>query len=162
MRYIKTFESSGDEMDFDTFKEVMLDVSDMVYDSVFIDYSNQDHKLADRFYSCELKFLFENLFIDVDEHIDGSFIPHAEEPEDIKTAKDIIKDRISEIEDHLYSVKNKVDTSIKTNKDVLGVIEHIDKYIAPRFESFSNYKACLIGIDYVGKDIVVTVTFEII
>ena len=166
MRYIKTFESSGEEMDFDTFKEIMLDVVDMVESYEFTDNSSpRDEGAGDElYYSCKLGFKFNNLSI-VDtsiEFIEGSFIPNAEDPEDIKTAKEVIKSKVSEIEEELYAVRNKIDGVVETNRKVLGIINHIDKYISPRFESISNHKGCLVGIDYINDDIVITATFEII
>ena len=174
MRYIKKFESSGEELDFDTFKDIMLDVTDMVDSSESKEYLFEPGISNDveNFYSCELSVLFSSIkFIECNEFIEGPLVPTAEEPESLSTAKLVIKDTISDIEDKLYDIKNKVDGVIETNKKVLEIINHIDKYIVPRFESFKNYKDCMVGIDYteeyinqnfIKSFIKITVTFELI
>ena len=171
MKYLKKFnESTSGEMDFDTFKEIMYDLSDF-FECEFKDHSGvDDDPDYNGFYDCWIKIPFlEEYSINDDapffnfDYLDYSndIIPPFDDLDNINTIfeNDKVYEAIQSQEDKLYKLKNDLDKIIENNAKIKNVFKIIQEHILPRFDTFSNFLQSDVGFD--NANCVLRVTFEI-
>ncbi len=146
MIFLKKFnESSNEDCSFETFKDIMLDLSDE-FDCSFnnlIDYEEP-------FYECLLTL--PQIDNDVDEegtyftcrYLEGN-LPRYEEPGNIDY--NLVKDSINTQNENLINLKNNIDSVISNNNKIKNIFDTLENMIIPRFQSFSNFQMCTIGFD---------------
>lgn len=159
MRHIKTFKSINEDKlgdcDFETFKEIMYEISDDFNNVDFNDYSE------DYFYDCWID-LSDTLTYD-DFNLSFDYLSEVVEPYDSPdNIKYILQDNtihghIESYIDGLYKLKSGIDSFIEDNKKVSKLFKDIEEFILPRFQSFDNFVQCDVGIDTIGR---IRVTFE--
>ena len=163
-KYLRKFNekvSSGD-LDFQTFKELMYDISD-TYDCEFEDFSDDSD---DPFYGCVIK-LFKNYETPVIslEYLSDQ-IPTTEDPQDIKyylfgvdsrqTIYELINNKISELE----YLQQSIPVIISNNEKIASIFKLIELDILPRFETFDNFGECTIGFDNLDPYPVIRLCFN--
>lgn len=131
MKHIIKFNEDieNDEVcDFETFKELMLDVSDY-YKCVFANYEEHTYTPC---YVCAI--LFKTLDFERTRNIivDSGIYD--------ETAVDI-----NEIASRIKDIEKRNAILIEYNKKILSMLEIVKNDITPRFKSFSNYDSCNIG-----------------
>jgi hypothetical protein len=148
MKYIKKFklnESLG-FCDFETFCDIMLEITD------YVDHSYQDHSSSDGFYECNLYFRdledfyalnddatfleFLNVYGTIDDpsRLSGYYIDSIKEDLDSNLKK-------------LIEFKSDLDKAINNRTKVKSIIDSLEKFIIPRFNEFSNFSELQIGFD---------------
>lgn len=166
--YLRKFnESSNQDLDFQTFKEIMFEITDD-YNAEFNDYSESesDDEYADKFYDCVIQIPnFEEYAISDDQPLlnldyldyrhDG--LPPFDDMDsiDFKKVYNSIDDQLGELE----KLKNNLDSIINRNRKLKNCFETIKNYIIPRFESFRNFDKCLFGFD--SNNCELRISFEI-
>lgn len=172
MKFIRKFnESTGRKMDFDTFKDIMSDLSDF-FECNFFDYSedNDDDPDYGGFYDCQIKIPFLDEYAIDDDNpyfnfdylsYQNNILPPFEDLDDINTVleNNVIYNAIDEQEEKLFKLKNNLDKIIENNAKIKKVFKIIQDDILPRFESFDNFLACDVGFENI--DPLLRVTFEI-
>lgn len=139
--YLRKFnESSNQDLDFETFKEIMFEITDN-FDAEVIDWS--DNVEDEKFYECVVNtpFLKEYEL----PNINDISLPSHDWPEKIDL-KGIYKE-IEDREEVLERLKSIVDTILNNNSKVRDFFKIIEEYIIPRFETFENYSSCSIGYE---------------
>jgi hypothetical protein len=154
--YLKKFnEASEEECDFETFKEIMMDLSDY-FQCEFHDYTkNLDNGFLenDYFYDCELT-IPQITNDDVDE--EGTYLtarylndilPPTDDPQDVTEFYTELQDSVDNQIENLQKLKNNLDVIISNNNKIKKIFKILEEEIVPRFEHFSNFKLCSIGFD---------------
>lgn len=152
--YLKRFneEYSGEECDFQTFKELMFDISDY-YECEFEDHSNAVPEFpggsANKYYTCEIK-LPNFGSIDTDDlyfncNYLRDLIGFPDEPGGVNFNN--VKSTINSQNNRLIDLKSKIDSIVDMNKKVNEIFEILENQIVPRFEEFSNFESFSIGYD---------------
>lgn len=172
MRYLRKFnESTGQKMDFDTFKDIMSELSDY-FECQFFDYSEDRENDPDYggFYDCQVKipFLDEYAIDDDNPFFNFDYLSYQNQMippfDDLSNINEIFEDdkvyrAINEQEEKLHKLKNNLDKIIENNGKIRKVFKTIQDEILPRFESFDNFLACDVGFESVES--LLRVTFEI-
>lgn len=148
MKHLKTFiginESTSGNCDFETFKEIMYEVTDDFNDVKFNDYINEN-----TFYDCWINL--PSNFYDFNLSFDylGDIIEPYDSPDNIDNILDenLVYDQIDEQIDKLYKAKSGIDKLIEDNKKISKLFKDIEEYILPRFKSFDNFIQTDIGMD---------------
>lgn len=158
MRHLRRFnESVGNECDFETFKELMYDLSDY-YEHSFNDHSNDE----DPFYEIHINLNERGNYIIQDDvpYLNFEFIDIGdwEDPIPILDEVDSIYSEINSQNDKLLELKNRVDGVIRNNNQITDIFKKLES-ISPRFESFSNFEDVYIGLDKYAPAI--RISFEI-
>jgi len=172
MKYIKLFtenrrhwdaaDPKKGELDFEEFKHLFGDISDLDCSCEFIDHSDE----YSPFYDCEIGlFKFHTTHLpDMSMTDMGEILPPCEDPGEISSevferAKNFVEANIN----HLHNVKNEIDAVIEGNTTFLNVLDEITETIIPRMKDYSNFDGCDIGFDAQSYDfpIKLRVTFEI-
>jgi hypothetical protein len=147
--YIKKFnEASGEECDFETFKEIMMDLSDY-FECSFHDYTKE----GDYFYDCELTIPQIS-----DEEVDeeGTYltakylteaIPPTDDPGNIESIYNPLNHAVDYQLENLERLKNNIDSIIINNNKIKKIFRILQEEIVHRFQSFSNFDACTVGFD---------------
>lgn len=159
--YLKRFneEYSGEECDFQTFKELMFDISDY-YECEFEDHSNTE---GDKHYSCEIK-LPNFGRIDTDDlyyncNYLRDIIGYPDEPGGVDFNE--VRSTINGQNNRLIDLKSKIDSIVDMNKKVSEIFEILESQIVPRFEEFSNFESFSIGYDkYSDWDEIIKIYFD--
>lgn len=148
MIYLKKFnEASEEECDFETFKEIMMELSDY-FQCQFHDYTDDDY-----FYDCELTIPQIN-----DEEVDeeGTYLtaryltdtlPPTDDPSNIFGLYGIIHDAVDNQISNLQKLKNNLDIIMSNNNKIKKIFKLLEEEIVPRFQAFSNFEQCSIGFD---------------
>ena len=158
MRHLRRFnESVGDECDFETFKELMYDLSDY-YEHSFNDYSNDE----DPFYEIHIVLSERGNYTTQDDvpYLNFEFIDIGdwEDPIPILDEIDSIYSEVNSQNDKLLELKNRIDSVIRNNNQIKDIFRKLES-ISPRFESFSNFKDVYVGFDKYNPSI--RISFEI-
>jgi lipopolysaccharide biosynthesis protein len=161
MKHLKTFkginESTSGECDFETFKEIMFEITDEFDDVEFNDYSETDY-----FYDCWInlssKFRTHDDFNMSFDYLADIIEPY-DSPDNIKyiLEDDKIYNHINSYLDKLHEIKSNIDNFILANEEVLRLFKNIEDFILPRFQTFSNFVQTDIGVDDIGQ---IRITFE--
>lgn len=161
MRYLKTFkkinESGTGECDFDTFKEIMYEITDDFSVVEFNDYSNEG------FYDCWIDLRSKFRTYDGFE-MNFGYLAYIIEPYDLAyNISHVLEDGkvytvINSYLDKLHEVKSNIDDFIKSNEEVLKLFKNIEEFILPRFEKFDNFIQANVGIRYDE----IRITFEMV
>jgi hypothetical protein len=148
MVYLKKFnEASTEECDFETFKEIMMDLSDY-FKCEFHDYTKED----DYFYECELTL--PQIGEEIDE--EGTYLtsqylsdvlPPTDDPEDIQSLFTPLQSSVDWQLGNLQKLKNNLDTIMDNNNKIKKIFRILEEEIVPRFQHFSNFEVCSIGFD---------------
>lgn len=151
MRYLKKFkrinESGSGECDFDTFKEIMYEITDDFGDVEFNDYSDEG------FYDCWINLRSKFRTYDGFE-MNFDYLGDIIEPYDsADNISYVLEDGkvytiINSYLDKLHEVKSNIDSFIKANEEVLNLFKNIEEFILPRFETFDNFIQIDVGVDY--------------
>lgn len=146
--YLKKFnEASEEECDFETFKEIMMDLSDYFH-CEFHDYTDEDY-----FYDCELTIPQVS-----DEEVDeeGTYLtagyltdtlPPTDGPENIESYYTSLNYSVDNQIENLEKLKNNLDNIMANNNKIKKIFKLLQEEIVPRFQSFSNFEQCSIGFD---------------
>ena len=143
--YLKKFnEASEEECDFETFKEIMMDLSDY-FNCEFHDYTKED----DYFYDCELTI--PQIDMDQDISFNGEYLsnilPPYDDPQEIGEFYNSVRYEVDNQEENLLKLKNSLDTIIANNNKIKKIFRILEEEIVPRFQNFSNFESCSIGFD---------------
>ena len=146
--YLKKFnESSEEECDFETFKEIMMELSDY-FQCVFHDYTDDDY-----FYDCELTIPQIS-----DEEVDeeGTYLtaryltdtlPPTDDPENIESYYTPLNYSVDNQIENLEKLRNNLDIIMANNNKIKKIFKLLQEEIVPRFQVFSNFEQCSIGFD---------------
>ena len=164
MKYLKRYNeskssvSSGD-LDFDTFKEIMYDLSDY-FECILQQYSDDDNE----YYECVVKIKYLEDYVISDDNPVFNFdylsdtIPDFDGPNDIKDiyADGEIYRSIDNQSDKLAKLRSELDTIIDNNNKIKDVFKTIEEHIVPRLETFNNHKSTSIGFDSIHCELLVS------
>jgi hypothetical protein len=149
--YLKKFnESSEEECDFETFKEIMMDLSDY-FECDFEDYSYNDY-----FYDCKLTIPQMNDVVDEEsiylttEYL-NDVLPPTDDPLNIDELYTELKDSVDNQIENLHKLKNNLDDIIDNNSKIKKIFKILEEEIVPRFQHFSNFESCSLGF---GGDVI--------
>ena len=170
MRHIKTFKSINEDKlgdcDFETFKEIMFEITDEFDDVEFNDYSETKVVLyryrPGYFYDCWINLRSKFRTYD-DFSMSFDYLADVIEPYDSSdNIKNILDDgkiynHINSYLDKLHQIKSNIDNFIESNQEVLKLFKNIEEFILPRFQSFDNFVQSDIGVDDIGQ---IRITFE--
>lgn len=159
--YLKKYNESvsEDECDFETFKEIMYDISDH-YHCEFIDYSNEESP----FYDCKI-ILSE--YPDVYE-VSSAFGSNLEEvafydgPEDFYIVKNKLREKINQNIETLKDLKSQIDSGIRYNEKISNIVKIIEEEVIERLQTFKNFEELSIGIGWLGGQGILRVCFDIV
>jgi hypothetical protein len=132
MKYLKKFESNNDELDFETFKDIFLDI---------IDESNCELDKVDNHFSLRI---YVNLIAVLD--FDNDFYEYGFNTNQVNS---IIKNRLDEL--------NNIKKIIINHEKISKILSDISEYVEPRLKSFFNFK----DIRFVITNRVLYITVEI-
>ncbi len=157
MIYLKKFnESSDNDLDFDTFKDIMYELTDE-YNGQFADYSSEEDE---PFFDCWFNIPVNDKYYITDDapylNYDFLDLPHFDEPEPIESIG--ISTQIDDHNHKLLTLKNDIDSIIENNNKLKIMFTSIEEHILPRFRKFNNFKDCYFGWETDGR---FRVTFEI-
>ncbi len=139
--YLKKFnESLSDECSFETFKEILYDLSDD-YECEFHDYSNE----SDSFYDC-LMAIPKSIEIEASYDILKDVVSSYEDPHIIENFDGAIDEIIGDTS-KMQSVKNEIDDIIDRNKKLEQIFITLKEHVVPRLQSFSNCQQISFGYD---------------
>jgi hypothetical protein len=153
--YLKKFnEASEEECDFETFKEIMMDLSDY-FQCKFHDYTKNLHNgflENEYFYDCELTIPQITDEIDEEEtYLTAKYLndilPPTDDPQDITELYTELKESIDNKIENLQKLKNNLDDIITNNNKIKKIFKILEDEIVPRFEHFSNFQSCTVGFD---------------
>lgn len=160
MKYLKKFksinEATSGECDFETFKDIMFEITDDFDDIKFNDYSEEG------FYDCWINLSSKFRTYD-DFNMSFDYLADVIEPYDSPDninyilENDKIYNHINSYLDKLYQIKSNIDNFILANKEVLKLFKNIEEFIIPRFQTFSNFIQTDVGVDNIGQ---IRITFE--
>ena len=158
MKYLRKFnEDINNECDFETFKEIMYDLSDD-YQHSFNDYSNDE----DPFYEIHINLNERGNYSIQDDvpYLNFEFIDIGdwEDPIPILDDVDSIYSEINSQNEKLLELKNRIDSVIRNNNQITDIFKKLE-LITPRFETFSNFKDVYVGFDKYNPSI--RISFEI-
>lgn len=143
--YLKKFnEAYEDELSFETFKDILLDLSDS-YECRFHDYSNEEN---DPFYDCELVLPKPiNVEFPQEDNL-TEYLPPYDGPEEIdsETLREL-RTHIDEENAQLKDLEGKINLMIERNNKIKEIISTLESDIIPRLQSFSNCQSVTIGYD---------------
>jgi hypothetical protein len=155
MKYLKRFiinEKSGDNCDFETFKDIMLELTDNYHNVVF-------SIPEEWYYQCQFK-LYDTGNLDFDlPRIDlHSIVGYIDSPDDIEYSldNDVIYKRVDNYINNLEDFKNNIDNIIESFSKIKEVFKNIEDYILPRFKHFDNFQACSVGFDELEGNFIIT------
>lgn len=142
--YLKKFnEAYEDELSFETFKEILFDLSDD-YECTFNDYSDD----SDPFYDCEL-ILPKPIDVQFPQEDNlNEYLPPYDGPEEIDSV--IIGELRIQIEEEnkkLKDLEGKLNLMIERNNKIVKIISILEKDIITRLQSFSNCQSVTIGYE---------------
>ena len=157
--YLKKFnEASEEECDFETFKEIMMDLSDY-FQCEFHDYTkNFDNGFLENeyFYDCELTIPQMNDVVDEEsiylttEYL-NDVLPPTDDPLNIDELYTELKDSVDNQIENLHKLKNNLDDIIDNNSKIKKIFKILEEEIVPRFQHFSNFESCSLGF---GGDVI--------
>ncbi len=120
----------GEECDFQTFKELMFDVSDY-YECEF---KNEDEYDEEPCYVCAI-------FVKISDYVESNNIfMSATFYDESEIKSDILDAKIKEIEKNNQKM-------LEYNKKLVSIIKTINEDIIPRFKVFDNFYSCDIGFN---------------
>lgn len=151
---------SEDNCDFETFKEIMYELSD-IYNCEFFDYSKSDND--DTFYDCRIILPEIPDIYSVDSCFGANLenIAYHDGPEDFDSVKDEYKSRISENIETLKDLEEQINNGIRYNESVLNIIKIIEEDITDRLKTFKNFYSLSVGIGYMNNHNVLRICFDI-
>lgn len=143
--YLKKFnEAYEDELSFETFKEILLDLSDS-YECQMYDYSGDDN---DPYYDCHLTLPKPiNVQFPQEDNL-TEYLPPFDGPEEIDsyTLREL-QTHIDEENRQLKDLEGKINLLIERNNKIKEIISTLESDIIPRLQSFSNCQSVTIGYD---------------
>lgn len=145
-------EKSGDVCDFETFKDIMLELTDSYYEVIF-------SQPEEEYFQCQFKiFNPNNLYFDlpvIDLH---SILGYIDGPENIEDslANGVIHKRVDNYVNNLEDFKKNIDNIIESFSKIKEVFKYIEDYILPRFKHFDNFQTCSAGFDEIEGIFIIT------
>jgi hypothetical protein len=149
---------SEDDCDFQTFKEIMYELSDN-YHCEFFDYSKDD-----TFYDCHLILPeIPDVYTSIDSCFGGNLeeIAYYDGPEDFDSVKDRYKDEINQNINNLRDLEENINKGIRYNESMMNIINIIENDIIERLKTFKNFDALSVGIGYMNNHNVLRICFDI-
>ena len=143
--YLKKFnEAYEDELSFETFKEILLDLSDS-YECQMYDYSGDDN---DPYYDCHLTLPKPiNVQFPQEDNL-TEYLPPFDGPEEIDSDTLIeLNVQIDEENAQLKDLEGKINLMIERNNKIKEIISTLELDVIPRLQSFSNCQSVTIGYD---------------
>jgi len=151
LTYFRKFESTSGECDFETFQELLFDLSDE-FECESYDVINCDLPGAE--FQCSLSFPVvdmdnENGYFTIDDiYLNQSFLsdklPNYEDPKELEFED--IYDSIKHNETQLKFLKSKLDSIIENNSKIEEIFKTLEDVI-DRFQNYSNFEKCVVGYD---------------
>lgn len=141
--------NSGEELDFETFKDIMTEISDIV-DCTFHNYETK----GERFYDAKIEIpelsdigVSDNLF---SWEFLSEFIPPGEDPSSYNEIfnNGMIYNRLDRRREIFNELNNKIQDIFRRQDLVKKIFMILERDIIPRFRYFSNFQECSIGFDY--------------
>lgn len=146
--YLKKFnEASNEECDFETFKEIMMELSDY-FQCVFHDYTDEDY-----FYDCKLTIpqISEEEIGEEETYLTARYLtddlPPTDDPENIESYYTKLNYSVDNQIKKLEKLRNNLDIIMANNNKIKKIFKLLQEEIVPRFQSFSNFEKCSIGFD---------------
>lgn len=160
MRHLKTFkslnESTSGECDFETFKEIMYDITDEFSSFEFSDYSSEEAFIFAQdgsFYDCQIDIIYSELYeditlLDINELLCLEVVMPIDEPDDIELIykEGKVYNEINWNIDKLLNFKKTIDAVILSNQKMIKLFKSIEEFVLPRFQTFSNFYRCDVGL----------------
>lgn len=149
-RWKKFNEAEGIELDFDTFKDILSEISDE-YEHIFSDLSSSNDM---PYY--DLKIILPELsqIDDNDIYFNWNylhdFIPPSEEPvdsEDLLGGENLVNQSIEYQISQYYKLKNELESMIRISEKMKLIFDTLEKEVIPRFKQFNNFQHCTLGFD---------------
>lgn len=159
-RWKKFNEADSIELDFDTFKDILSEISDQ-YEHVFTDFSSSDDE---PFY--DLKIILPELsqIDDNDIYFNWNYlneiispIDNPDDAENLLSDENLINQSIEYQINHYYKLKNELESMIRISEKIKLIFETLEKEVIPRFKQFNNFQYCTLGFD--GDEL--RITFDI-
>lgn len=159
MKHIKRWgrvneNEGGEECDFETFKEIMIEVSD-IFTCEFSDESDEFY------YKCSIELPQYGMMHDAEmpkfnfDYL-TDLIGWDEDPTDFMGVDDNVRDSIRENREMIDKIKSHADDVVRSHTKLLKLFDILEEDILPRFKSFSNFVYMSIGYGYDG----LVVSFE--
>jgi hypothetical protein len=154
MKYLKKFsiinEKSDENCDFDTFKDIMLELTDVYADVVF-------SQPEEEYYQCQFK-LYDSDELDFDlPRIDlNSVVGYHVSDIEYSLDNDVVYKRVDDYINNLEDFKNNIGNIIEKYSKIKEVFKNIEDYILPRFKHFDNFQACSVGFDELEGIFIIT------
>ena len=143
--YLKKFnEAYSDELSFETFKEILFELSDN-YECRFNDYSQDEN---DPFYDCEL-VLPKPIDVQFPQQDNlTEYLPLYDGPEEIdsETLRELNL-QIDEQNKQIKDLEGKLNLLIERNNEIKEIISTLESDIITRLQSFSNCQSVTIGYE---------------
>lgn len=143
--YLKKFnEAYEDELSFETFKEILFDLSDS-YECQMYDYSEDE---SDPYYDCHLTLPKSiNVQFRQEDNL-TEYLPPFDGPEEVDsdTLRELRK-HIDEENGQLKDLEGKINLLIERNRKIKEIISTLETEIIPRLQSFSNCQSVTLGYD---------------
>jgi len=147
--YLKKFnESTSDECDFETFKEIMMELSDYFH-CEFHDFTIE----GDYFYDCNLTIpqISDELLDEEGTYLTARFLndvlPPTDDPYNIESYYHQITESVDYQIENLTKLKNNLDVIMSNNNKIKKIFDILQNEIVPRFQTFSNFEQCSVGFD---------------
>jgi hypothetical protein len=146
-------EKSGNNCDFETFKDIMSELADD-FDNV----SFSDPEDGGYFYLLFQLYHTHDISYDLPSMGIGNIIGHVDGPENIINVLNggLIYSSIDDYINDLNDFKGNIDNIINLFSKIKEVFKIIEDYILPRFEHFDNFKACSVGFDEINGNFIIT------
>lgn len=167
MKYLKRFsinEKSDEKCDFDTFKDIMLELTD-TYSGVVFSHKIIDYLTREGHYQCQFKLyksaaLNSKCFCEINKlgSVVGDVVGYRDDPENIEDslADGVIFNTIDNYINSVEGFKDKIDNIIQNVSKIKEVFKDIEDYILPRFKHFSNFETCSVGLDPYDGTFIIT------
>lgn len=148
---------SEDDCDFETFKEIMYELSD-IYHCEFFKYIEDD-----TFYDCHLILPEIPDVFGVKSCFGGNLeeIAYHDDPEDFDSVKDKYKDKTRRNIETLKNLEEQINKGIRYNETIMNIIKIIEEDIIERLKTFKNFYALSIGIGYMDDRNVLRICFDV-
>lgn len=154
MLYLKKFnEHTSGECDFETFKEIMMDLSDY-FECSFYDYTKE----GDFFYDCRLTIpqISDEAIDEEGTYLTARYLndvlPPTDDPDRVENFYRRIENSVDYQLENLEKLKNNLDVIMANNNKIKKIFRILEEEIVPRFHTFSNFEMCSVGFD--GYDVI--------
>ncbi len=141
IKFNEAKKSKKEECDFETFKELMLDISD--------------------YYKCEFKDISDGDDNNYEFAFGACYLCEISLPDHEPIFGHSNHDAVDINDFNLSELKNKIKIINDNNNKIFSIIEIMKEYVVPRFASFSNFTSCYVfyDTDYSNE---IKITFDLL